>query len=262
MVATIGNQPTLRRLDGARQLSRAEREHAAPNLANARSRWAPPLEEHQTSNDLFPFCMTAFSSSSLEQSLHDQLLSCNQVPESDLYPATRAYRGSNIEDTSSRSRETPPRASDSTSDSSEHVVDCDPGKVDGVYLFNPFAENLCGSKDIFKAFTSIPILLDDAESGYSFTGDDLRREVLGRISWALGPKSVIERFASAGSFLDGGGSKPLQRAAIARRRRPCREGDGRDPRRISRKARHDGVTARAHRRSLRSDPRRDLLCLG
>ncbi len=156
--------------------------------------------------------------------------------------------------------------------------------------------------DIFKAFTSIPILLD-AESGYSFTGDDLRREVLGRglsailasnpanptgrvvageelarwvdsardldcsllldefyshyiyrgrsgtlplesaaryvedvdrdpvvvfdgftknwrypgwrISWALGPKSVIERFASAGSFLDGGGSKPLQRAAIA-----------------------------------------------
>ena len=35
-----------------------------------------------------------------------------------------------------------------------------------------------------------------------------------RITWALGPKSVIERFASAGSFLDGGGSKPLQRAAI------------------------------------------------
>ena len=35
-----------------------------------------------------------------------------------------------------------------------------------------------------------------------------------RVTWALGPKSVIERFASAGSFLDGGGSKPLQRAAI------------------------------------------------
>lgn len=155
--------------------------------------------------------------------------------------------------------------------------------------------------DIFKAFTSIPILLD-GERGYSFTADDLRHEVLGRglsalllsnpcnptgklvageelakwvhvareldcallldefyshyiyrarpgtlpvesaaryvqdvdrdpvivfdgftknwrypgwrITWALGPKSVIERFASAGSFLDGGGSKPLQRAAI------------------------------------------------
>ncbi|MBN9160176.1 MAG: aspartate aminotransferase [Myxococcales bacterium 68-20] len=155
--------------------------------------------------------------------------------------------------------------------------------------------------DIFKAFTSIPILLD-GDRGYSFTADDLRREVLGRglsavllsnpcnptgkliageeldrwvgvareldctllldefyshyiyrgrpgslpvesaaryvkdvdkdpvvvfdgftknwrypgwrITWALAPKSVVERFASAGSFLDGGGSKPLQRAAI------------------------------------------------
>jgi N-succinyldiaminopimelate aminotransferase len=155
--------------------------------------------------------------------------------------------------------------------------------------------------DIFKAFTSIPILLD-GERGYSFTAEDLRREVLGRglsalllsnpcnptgklvegedlerwvqvardldcvllldefyshyvyrgrpgqlpvesaaryvadvdrdpvvvfdgftknwrypgwrMTWALGPKTVIERFASAGSFLDGGGSKPLQRAAI------------------------------------------------
>jgi aspartate/methionine/tyrosine aminotransferase len=155
--------------------------------------------------------------------------------------------------------------------------------------------------DIFKAFTSIPILLD-GERGYSFTAEDLRREVLGRglsalllsnpcnptgklvsgdeldrwvgvareldctllldefyshyiyrgrpgalpvesaaryvkdvdsdpvvifdgftknwrypgwrITWALAPTAVIERFASAGSFLDGGGSKPLQRAAI------------------------------------------------
>jgi aspartate/methionine/tyrosine aminotransferase len=155
--------------------------------------------------------------------------------------------------------------------------------------------------DIFKAFTSIPILLD-GDRGYSFTADDLRREIMGRglsalllsnpcnptgklvegdeldrwvsvareldctllldefyshyvyrgrpgalpvesaaryvkdvdadpivvfdgftknwrypgwrITWALGPRSVIERFGSAGSFLDGGGSKPLQRAAI------------------------------------------------
>lgn len=35
-----------------------------------------------------------------------------------------------------------------------------------------------------------------------------------RMTWAIGPKSVIEGLASAGSFLDGGGSKPLQRAAI------------------------------------------------
>src|ERR1035438_7881496 len=35
-----------------------------------------------------------------------------------------------------------------------------------------------------------------------------------RVTWSIGPKSVIEAFASAGSFLDGGGSNPLQRAAI------------------------------------------------
>ncbi len=155
--------------------------------------------------------------------------------------------------------------------------------------------------DIFKAFTSIPILLE-GDRGYSFTADDLRHEILGRglsaallsnpcnptgklvggdelarwvsvareldctllldefyshyiyrgrpgqlpiesaaryvedvdrdpvvifdgftknwrypgwrITWALGPRSVMESFGSAGSFLDGGGSKPLQRAAI------------------------------------------------
>lgn len=36
-----------------------------------------------------------------------------------------------------------------------------------------------------------------------------------RITWTVGPKQVIEAVSSAGSFLDGGGSKPLQRAAIS-----------------------------------------------
>ncbi|HVT07179.1 MAG TPA: pyridoxal phosphate-dependent aminotransferase [Polyangia bacterium] len=35
-----------------------------------------------------------------------------------------------------------------------------------------------------------------------------------RVTWTIGPRQVIEAVASAGSFLDGGGSKPLQRAAI------------------------------------------------
>ncbi|MEA2693503.1 MAG: N-succinyldiaminopimelate aminotransferase [Acidobacteriota bacterium] len=35
-----------------------------------------------------------------------------------------------------------------------------------------------------------------------------------RVTWTVGPKQVIEAVESAGSFLDGGGSKPLQRAAI------------------------------------------------
>jgi aspartate/methionine/tyrosine aminotransferase len=155
--------------------------------------------------------------------------------------------------------------------------------------------------DIFKAFTSIPILLE-GERGYGFTSEDLRREIQGRglaallmsnpcnptgklvqggelarwvslareldcallldefyshyvwaarpgslpvesaaryvedvdrdpvvlfdgltknwrypgwrVTWTVAPKSIIETVASAGSFLDGGGSRPLQRAAI------------------------------------------------
>jgi aspartate/methionine/tyrosine aminotransferase len=35
-----------------------------------------------------------------------------------------------------------------------------------------------------------------------------------RVTWTVGPRQVIQAFASAGSFLDGGGSKPLQRAAV------------------------------------------------
>jgi aspartate/methionine/tyrosine aminotransferase len=35
-----------------------------------------------------------------------------------------------------------------------------------------------------------------------------------RVTWTVGPRRVIEAVESAGSFLDGGGSKPLQRAAV------------------------------------------------
>ena len=35
-----------------------------------------------------------------------------------------------------------------------------------------------------------------------------------RVTWTVGPRQVIEAVASAGSFLDGGGSRPLQRAAV------------------------------------------------
>jgi len=36
-----------------------------------------------------------------------------------------------------------------------------------------------------------------------------------RVAWTVAPKPVIEAITSAGSFLDGGGSRPLQRAALA-----------------------------------------------
>jgi aspartate/methionine/tyrosine aminotransferase len=35
-----------------------------------------------------------------------------------------------------------------------------------------------------------------------------------RVTWTLGPKKVIESITSAGSFLDGGASAPMQRAAV------------------------------------------------
>jgi N-succinyldiaminopimelate aminotransferase len=35
-----------------------------------------------------------------------------------------------------------------------------------------------------------------------------------RITWTIAPKKIIDSVASAGSFLDGGGSRPLQRKAI------------------------------------------------
>jgi aspartate/methionine/tyrosine aminotransferase len=152
--------------------------------------------------------------------------------------------------------------------------------------------------DIFRMFTSIPILLEP-ERGYEFSAAELRREILGRgltavlasnpanptgrcvkgeelrawvgacrdldctlildefyshyvwageermvsaarhvedvdrdpvvildgltknwrypgwrVAWIVGPRAVIEAVSSAGSFLDGGGSRPLQRAAL------------------------------------------------
>src|SRR3984957_1415376 len=36
-----------------------------------------------------------------------------------------------------------------------------------------------------------------------------------RVTWAIAPRTIVESLSSAGSFLDGGGAKPLQRAAVA-----------------------------------------------
>ena len=49
------------------------------------------------------------------------------------------------------------------------------------------------------------ILLDGLTKNWRYPG--------WRVSWIVGPSSVIESVSSAGSFLDGGGSRPLQRAA-------------------------------------------------
>jgi aspartate/methionine/tyrosine aminotransferase len=36
-----------------------------------------------------------------------------------------------------------------------------------------------------------------------------------RVTWTVAPKKIIDAVSSAGSFLDGGGSRPLQRAAVS-----------------------------------------------
>jgi hypothetical protein len=49
------------------------------------------------------------------------------------------------------------------------------------------------------------VLLDGLTKGWRCPG--------WRLSWIVGPESVIEAVTSAGSFLDGGGNRPLQEAA-------------------------------------------------
>ncbi|HVO30883.1 MAG TPA: pyridoxal phosphate-dependent aminotransferase, partial [bacterium] len=50
------------------------------------------------------------------------------------------------------------------------------------------------------------VLLDGLTKNWRYPG--------WRVAWIVAPRAVIEAVASAGSFLDGGGSRPLQRAAI------------------------------------------------
>jgi aspartate/methionine/tyrosine aminotransferase len=50
------------------------------------------------------------------------------------------------------------------------------------------------------------VIFDGLTKGWRYPG--------WRVTWAIAPKGVVEALSSAGSFLDGGGSKPLQRAAV------------------------------------------------
>lgn len=50
------------------------------------------------------------------------------------------------------------------------------------------------------------ILFDGLTKNYRYPG--------WRVGWAVGPKPMIETLTCAGSFLDGGGARPIQRAAI------------------------------------------------
>jgi aspartate/methionine/tyrosine aminotransferase len=82
-----------------------------------------------------------------------------------------------------------------------------------------------------------------------------------RLSWTLGPKKVIERLASAGSFLDGGAPHLIQRAAL-----PLLEPDvaDREARAIQRafSAKRDVMVTRARALGLRvsNPPRGAFYC--
>ena len=66
-----------------------------------------------------------------------------------------------------------------------------------------------------------------------------------RVTWTVGPAQVIDAVASAGSFLDGGGSQAAAARGdpAARGGRTCVAGDARDPRRVPREARPDARAA-------------------
>lgn len=99
-------------------------------------------------------------------------------------------------------------------------------------------ETLAGWVEAARA-TGCALLLDEFYSHYVWQGDepivsaarhveDVERDPIVifdgltknwrypgfRVSWILGPRGVIESVSSAGSFLDGGGVAPMQRAAI------------------------------------------------
>jgi aspartate/methionine/tyrosine aminotransferase len=51
------------------------------------------------------------------------------------------------------------------------------------------------------------VLFDGLTKNYRYPG--------WRVGWAVGPRSLIETLTCAGSFLDGGGPRPIQRAAVS-----------------------------------------------
>ena len=84
-----------------------------------------------------------------------------------------------------------------------------------------------------------------------------------RCTWIVGPQPVIEAVSSSGSFLDGGGSKPVQRAAVPLLApEVVRRGNGSDPGGVpAQAADHAGRIARGGR-ALRPRARRHVLLLG
>ncbi len=78
------------------------------------------------------------------------------------------------------------------------------------YLYDKVAaeiSSLSAAQYVEDVNRDMVILIDGLTKNWRYPGL--------RISWTIGPKAIIQRITSAGSFLDGGAAHPLQRAAIS-----------------------------------------------
>lgn len=75
------------------------------------------------------------------------------------------------------------------------------------YVYDSSEPYLSAAKYIEDVNKDPAILFDGLTKNWRYPGL--------RVSWTLAPKAVIEALASAGSFLDGGCARPIQRVAIS-----------------------------------------------
>ncbi|QDS95072.1 Aspartate aminotransferase [Roseimaritima multifibrata] len=74
------------------------------------------------------------------------------------------------------------------------------------YIYDPAITSVSAAEHIKDVNKDPIIVFDGLTKNWRYPGF--------RISWTLGPKNVIEGITSAGSFLDGGASHPIQNAAV------------------------------------------------
>ena len=74
------------------------------------------------------------------------------------------------------------------------------------YIFDKSSLSISAAKYVEDIEKDPVILLDGLTKNWRYPGF--------RVAWTVGPKKIIERVASGGSFLDGGCTRPVQQAAI------------------------------------------------
>ena len=75
------------------------------------------------------------------------------------------------------------------------------------YIWNNHAPMISAAQYVQDVNQDQVVIIDGLTKNWRYAG--------WRIAWTIGPSSVIEAISSAGSFLDGGASRPLQKATIA-----------------------------------------------